>query len=129
MRGHDRNENCEGTPGKAGITLKPTKGLQNIIPLPAIIEGDYDMEVEFTRHEGHHSVEVFFPVDSKNIHLLLGASSGKVEGMLGVDGKSSWQEKTANRGMLSQSLIIRDTEFQFGVRRTEPLVRLEVDPG
>jgi predicted Ser/Thr protein kinase len=126
-RGYDWNENCEGTPGKAGITLKPTKGLQNIVPLPAIIEGDYDMEVEFTRHEGHHSVEVFFPVNSKNIHLLLGASSGKVEGMLGVDGKSLLAE---NNGEPRNAFAITKNKrhrISIRVRRTEPMVSLEVD--
>lgn len=126
-RGYDWNENCEGTPGKEGITLKPTKGLQNIVPLPAIIEGDYDMEVEFTRHEGHHSVEVFFPVSSRNIHLLLGASSGKVEGIFGVDGKSLLSE---NNGELRNVFAITNTKrhrIAIRVRRTEQLARLEVD--
>jgi serine/threonine protein kinase len=126
-RGYDWNENCEGTPGKAGITLKPTKGLQNIVPLPAIIEGDYDMEVEFTRHEGHHSVEVFFPVDSKNIHLLLGASSGKVEGMLGVDGKSLLAEKNGEPRNAFAITNNKRHRISIRVRRTEPMVRLEVD--
>lgn len=126
-RGYDWSENCEGTPGKAGITLKPTKGLQNIFPLPAIIDGDYDMEVEFTRHEGRHSVEAFFPVGTKNLQLLLSANGGTVEGIFGTDGQNLLTEsnpRTRPPFTVSNQVPHR---IKVRVRRSEELVNVEVD--
>ena len=126
-RGYDWNENCEGTPGKAGITLKPTKGLQNIVPLPAIIDGDYDLEVEFTRHEGRHSIEAFFPVGTKNLQLLLGANGGTVEGIFGTDGQNLLTEnnpRTRPPFTVSNQVPHR---IKVRVRRSEELVNVEVD--
>jgi len=126
-RGYDWSENCEGMPGKAGITLKPTKGLQNIFPLPAIIDGDYDMEVEFTRHEGRHSVETLFPVGTKNLQLLLGGYSGKVEGVFGEDGNNLLAESSL--GSRTPLTITNHEKHRVAirVRQTEPQVRLEID--
>ena len=53
-RGIDWNANVEGKPTRDGITLK-RKDISKI-PLPAIIDGNYEMECEFTRKIGRAHV-------------------------------------------------------------------------
>ncbi|MEQ8790898.1 MAG: NPCBM/NEW2 domain-containing protein [Pirellulaceae bacterium] len=86
-RGYDWNLQCEEPPSKSGVTLRPTKF--NRYPLPAVIDGDYEMEVEFTRHMGRESVNVFFPVGMHNMHLELGARTGTVGGVHWIDGQGA----------------------------------------
>ena len=84
-RGIDWNDNCEQPPTKDGITLKWQKPSR--FPLPAIIDGDYEMEVEFTRHAGNEGVALCFPVGIHNMRLGIGSYGGTIAGVSWIDGK------------------------------------------
>lgn len=84
-RGFDWNKNLDGLPTKSGITLKPLRF--NRYPLPAIINGDYEMEVEFTRHSGREAITVFFPIGIHTIQLEIGGRSGAISFVAFVNGK------------------------------------------
>ncbi|TWU09962.1 hypothetical protein [Allorhodopirellula heiligendammensis] len=56
------------------------------ILLPVIVDGDYNLEVEFTRHVGADSVNIIFPVGHKHCMLLFSAYSGKYSGVNRLDG-------------------------------------------
>ncbi len=68
-RGIDWNSLLVGPPTKNAITLKPVGDCR--FPLPAIIDGDYDMEVEFTRHGGFEAIATYFPIASYTFRLEL----------------------------------------------------------
>ncbi|MCE9604637.1 MAG: protein kinase [Planctomycetia bacterium] len=84
-RGIDWNDNLESPVTKQGLVLKTKE--YNRFPLPAIIDGEYDMEVEFTRHAGRESVSVFFPVGIHNMHFFMGGYTGRTGGVDWIDGK------------------------------------------
>ncbi|HEY4259554.1 MAG TPA: hypothetical protein VGM98_05335, partial [Schlesneria sp.] len=68
--GRNWNEYLEGAPTKSGIRLKSADSVH--FPLSAIIDGDYEMEVRFTRQEGDDSVGIHFPIGVHTMRLLLG---------------------------------------------------------
>lgn len=116
-RGYNWNANLEGTPGRAGITLKQQRF--NRFPLPAIIDGNYEMEVEFVRLSGRESVNVFFPVGNYNLQLELGAAAGKVGGVHWIDGVSGLRDNPTTR----RPSIIRNG------RRNRIVIRVERGDG
>ncbi|HEY4259136.1 MAG TPA: hypothetical protein VGM98_03205, partial [Schlesneria sp.] len=67
-RGIEWNKYLSEKPGKAGISFKAEQGAR--FPLPAIIDGEYDMEVEFTRYEGRFDAAIYFPVGSHPVRML-----------------------------------------------------------
>lgn len=85
-RGINWNDHVEGKPTKTGITLKRAQFMR--FPLPAIIDGDYEMEVEFIRHDGNGGVATYFPVGTHTIFLELGGFSGSVSYIGFVNGKT-----------------------------------------
>ncbi len=56
------------------------------IKLPLIINGGYDLEVEFTRTSGDADVSLILPVATSGCALMLSASGGKYSGLEYVDG-------------------------------------------
>lgn len=93
-RGIRWNDRLERPPTRSGIALKPLP--HNRFPLPVTIDGNYDMEVEFTRHEGEDAVLVVFPVGKHNMHLELGAAS-RLSGVRWIDGFTEEQNSTGRR--------------------------------
>ncbi|MCX7422630.1 MAG: hypothetical protein NT013_24245 [Planctomycetia bacterium] len=94
-RGIDWNANVEGKPTKNGITLKPKAGAN--FPLPAIIDGDYEFEMELTLADAR--VPVFFvgfPVGLHHMGLQVG-ESGDHSGLHGIDGEHAWSKKETQR--------------------------------
>lgn len=90
-RGIDWNSNVEGKPTKALITLKRLPF--NRFPLAAIIDGDYEMEVEFTRHAGNDAVNVFFPVGIHTVAVEISGYQGTVSSVRYVDGKRFGEQR------------------------------------
>lgn len=93
--GIDWNAQIEGKPSADGITLKSLDGGR--FPLPVLLDGNYELEVEFTRHEGTQGVGVSFPVGIHNLWLELGANSGEVGGISFIDGKSYTENPTVRK--------------------------------
>ncbi|MDB5343800.1 MAG: hypothetical protein JWP89_2177 [Schlesneria sp.] len=83
-RGINWNEHVVGKPGKDGITLRSPNW--SCFPLPAIIDGDYEMEVEFKRVSGLETVGVYFPVGTKTLIFRV-SHGGAYSGVGFVDGK------------------------------------------
>jgi hypothetical protein len=94
-RGINWNDRCERPPTKDAVTLKQLPFMQ--FPLPAIIDGDYEMEVEFTRHDGIEGVCIVFPVGIHNMHLEFGGFKGSVSGVSWINGKHYNDNPTARR--------------------------------
>jgi serine/threonine protein kinase len=90
-RGIRWNDRLERPPTRSGIILKPIQF--NRFPLPVTIDGDYEMEVEFTRQDGNDAVLVVFPVGIHNMHLELGAANG-LSGVRWIDGLSEESNPT-----------------------------------
>lgn len=125
-RGINWNGNVDGRLSKAGVTLKSLRAVR--FPLPAIIDGDYEMEVEFTRIEGQESVSVFFPVGTHNLQLECGTVGNTVSGINWIDGKSGVDEKgnetTRRPGPLSNG--VRHRLF-FRVKRLDDQAEFHID--
>jgi hypothetical protein len=68
--GYDWNGVCEAQPTKTSLSLDPYTHRR--YPLPALIDGEYDLEIEFTRREGSDGLCVFFPVGHQTLLLQLG---------------------------------------------------------
>jgi len=113
-RGIDWNANLDGSPTQRGITLKPL--WCNRFPLPAIIDGNYELVVEFTRLEGKEGVNLFFPVHSHNVHLEFGIG-GEYDLLGWIDGKRDEQS----------SLARRPSEVIENNRKHEVRIRSEVE--
>jgi len=94
-RGYDWNAHLEGPPVRSGINLKSMDC--NRFPVPAIIDGDYELETEFIRHEGSEAVGVAFPVGVHNMRLEFGAGNGSVGGVGCIGGKWFTENETGRR--------------------------------
>ncbi|MBS0202517.1 MAG: NPCBM/NEW2 domain-containing protein [Planctomycetes bacterium] len=92
-RGINWNDNIEGPATRSGIRMKSAPAMR--FPLPAIIDGDYEMEVEFTRAKGEEAVAVYFPVGIHTIRLLLGTDTGTVSHVSFVDEKEFGERRPA----------------------------------
>ncbi len=125
-RGQDWNYHLAGSPSAKGITIKA--GPKSRFPLPAIIDGDYELEVEFTRNSGVDSVAVFFPVGIHTMHFecsALNGTVGCVHWIDGVDGRSMPGNGTGRRPSpvangVRHRLLIR-------VTRTEDQAEFHID--
>jgi len=94
-RGIDWNAHLDGPPTRRGMTLKSL--WCNRFPLPALIEGNYELEMEFTRIDGDGSVSIFFPVLFHNLHLEIGKNRGGVDYVGWIDGERSEKSATAKQ--------------------------------
>lgn len=85
QKGFEWNKHLESAPGKNGLTLKSLRF--NRYPLPAIIDGDYELEAEFTRHSGYEAIVVAFPVGIHNVQFEVSSFGGKSSFIAFVKGK------------------------------------------
>lgn len=116
-RGINWNEHVVGKPGKGGITIQsPNWGCY---PLPAIIDGDYEMEVEFKRTIGAETVGVYFPVGLKTL-LFRVSHGGAYSGVGFVDGKFFRERTEEVSNNQSHRITIR-------VKQDGPKASFEID--
>ena len=92
-RGINWNDQIEGKPTRDGIRLKYAPHVR--FPLNAVIDGNYEMEVEFNRNNGVEAIAVYFPVGIHTMRLLLGADTSTVSHVSYVDGKEFGQQRPA----------------------------------
>jgi len=59
------------------------------ILLPVVVEGSYDLKVDFTRTAGDDHVAITFPVQMRRCCLLFSAWHGEVSGLDGIDGRNA----------------------------------------
>lgn len=89
------NEHLDEAPAAEGITLKARDWGR--FPLPVLIDGSYELEVEFTRFTGRDSVGVVFPVGIHNMCLEFGSGDGAVGGVSFIDGKPAAENSVSRR--------------------------------
>jgi len=94
-RGTDWNENLDAPPTRKEITFKSVDFGR--FPLPAIIDGDYELELEFTRENGTEGVGAVFPVGIHNLCLEFGSVNGSLAGVGRIDGKTVHENSTGRR--------------------------------
>lgn len=123
-RGIDWEASLDGRPSAAGLTLRPGQCLR--YPLPGVIQGDYDLEVEFTRRTGDDGISIFFPVGPHQVQLELGLKDGSRDLLGWIDG----QRFNGNPTIRSPSVITENDHIyavKVRVRLTGPSARIEVD--
>lgn len=79
------NGSIEAMPNRNGITMKRAPGAR--FPLPAVVNGDYEMEVKFARIDGNGDVSIDFPVGVHMVTLLLGTGKDAVAKVQYIDNK------------------------------------------
>ncbi len=122
-RGVNWNQYVEGPVGRNGLTVKPGKAMR--YPLPAILDGDYDLEVEFTRIVGTETVFIAFPIDMQTLQLDFGAYNGKCSGVSGVDAAWHEQNETSRRpGTFANNQRHR---LRIRVRRIDERAEFRID--
>ncbi len=110
-RGINWNDGLEGKPTREGITLKSRE--YNHFPLPAIIDGDYELQVEFTRTAGSDGgVGLFFPIGLHNMQLEIGSRAGSISGVGWIDGKWFDENPTGRK----PSTVSNNQRHQIAVR-------------
>jgi Concanavalin A-like lectin/glucanases superfamily len=77
-----------GTWSREREEISCTPGDLSRVKLPVIINGGYDLEVEFTRTEGNTDVCIVLPVGGNECLIMLSAANGAVSGLEYVDGRS-----------------------------------------
>lgn len=89
------NLNLVAPPSSKGITITADRASK--FPLPAIIDGDYEMEVEFTRIEGKDSVSVYFPVGIHVMHFECSGEAGSFSAVHYINGENGIREGSTLR--------------------------------
>ena len=122
-RGINWNQHVEGVVSKDGLTMK--RDARARFPLPALIDGDYDLEVEFTRAEGANAPVIVFPIHMQNLHLELDSFSGRSSGVAGVDGV--WQEQNETTRRTKPFSNNQRHRVRVRVRQTELRAEFRID--
>ncbi len=93
--------------------------------LPVIVEGGYDLEVEFTRTAGRDAVLFVLPVGEHACTLQFSAVSGAVGGLVIVGGKNIFDDN--NPALIRPSRLTNRRRYkaQVKVRTSGKLARIE----
>ena len=67
------------------IISKPA--IEGRIGIPIVLDGSYELSVDFTRHSGREAVSVMLPLKNTDCYFLLGGWTGRVTGIGMVDGR------------------------------------------
>lgn len=81
---------------RAGGAVVHMQGEFSSLRLPVKVEGDYDLEVDFTRTGGDSSLGVIFPVGPAMCCLWLSAYNGQYHGLEMIDGEDSAHNPSAH---------------------------------
>lgn len=97
--------------------LTHARGLMPRIMLPVVVEGDYDLEVEFTRTSGSGAARVFFPVEWQTCSLVF-APTKNFSGLTRI----------GNWGVGPSNPTFRELFLQNG-RRYRTMISVRLDGG
>ena len=124
-RGINWNQHVEGAVGRNGLTVK--SGQFARFPMSAILDGEYEMEVEFTRTSGVDSVCIAFPIGSQTLQLDLGTlSDGRITaGVSRVD--VTGQEKDKALRVPEELASNQKHRVRIRVRRTDEQAEFRID--
>jgi serine/threonine protein kinase len=81
-----------GVWSKEGNAVMTTSGS---ILLPAILEGDYDLTVNFTRQKGENTIAVMLPIGQRRCVVVLSGWNGQASGIQSIDGEEAHSNPTA----------------------------------
>lgn len=71
-----------------GTDLVTTPAEHSRIMIPVVVDGSYDLEVQFTRNAGDDWVSVIFPIGQQLCNAFFSGLHGKVSGLETVDGRT-----------------------------------------
>lgn len=71
------------------LALEPTSG--SLAFAPVAIQGNYTLDVEFTRRSGERFVFVGLPIAFSGCHLILSNGGGVTHGLNYLDGQNTWK--------------------------------------
>jgi hypothetical protein len=101
---------------RVGGSVLHLQGEFSSLQLPVKVEGDYDLEVDFTRTGGDSSLGVIFPVGPAMCCLWLSAYNGQYHGLEMIDGEDS----SRNPSTRQASPLVNDRQYSVTIQ-----VRLE----
>ena len=122
-RGIDWNMHIEGSASRTGLTFK--RGDHMRFPLSAILNGDFELEVEFTRSEGTDGLCVAFPINMQNLQLELDAYNGRSSGVSGLD--AVWQEQNETTRSTKPLANNQRHRVRIRVRHTDERAEFRID--
>ncbi|QDV68118.1 NPCBM/NEW2 domain protein [Rosistilla carotiformis] len=122
-RGRNYNERLESQPSRNGVTIRPVQW--NYYPLPAIVDGDYEMEVEWTRETGTESVHIGFPVGSHTMDLVFSAFTGRYGGVASIDGKGYTENATRKSPSAVRNGYRNRTTINVATKADEATFRID----
>ena len=121
--GYDWNTGLELPVSKSGLRTQKTEA-HRVYPFAAVINGDYELEVEVTRTDGEADVGLILPVGNQVAVAVFGVTNLNADWLGSVDGK--WLE--------GNPTLKSPTPFKSGVkhkiravvRRDPPLASIDV---
>lgn len=89
--GYDWNSALDSPPSRKGIKFKAGGSF----PFPAIIEGSYELDCEFTHH-GPDCIAISIPIGIHNVAVGFYGNKGKIDGLACIEGKGLGENLTAH---------------------------------
>jgi hypothetical protein len=82
-------DRVDGTWARKGTELSCTPGFASRIELPVVVEGGYDLDVEFTRTSSDEPVAALLSVGPNKCMILLSGWKGGDSGLMDLDGRDA----------------------------------------
>jgi hypothetical protein len=82
-------DRVDGTWARKGTELSCTPGFASRIELPVVVEGGYDLDVEFTRTSSDEPVAALLSVGSNKCMIMLSGWKGGDSGLMDLDGRDA----------------------------------------
>ncbi len=76
-----------GTWTRSGAEISCASSNLPLLEIPVVIDGAYDLEVDFTRADGSDSIDTIIPIPPRGCSVKLSGWAGKVSGLGLVDGR------------------------------------------
>jgi tetratricopeptide (TPR) repeat protein len=116
----------------AGRWTKTQEGLRsarmiNRIALPVDIDGDYDLELRFTREEGEDSINVFLPVGQSDVGLIVCGFQSNISGLDLIDGQRADTNVTRTQKLKMQTGQAYRLNVRVRTNGAEATIEADVD--
>lgn len=89
------------------LVVEPMGG--SLLFAPVSIQGNYELDVEFTRRSGDRYVFIGFPIGLSGCHLILSNGGGVTHGLNYLDGQNTWKHPAS-------AAVFRPGKLQNGHR-------------
>jgi hypothetical protein len=109
-----RADRLTGEWRQTGDGLTASSGAPAVMRVPVVLEGSYELQVDFTRNAGDDSVQIRYPVGPQHhIYFTLGGWHGRadgfgpIDGRLAIDGNSTSRRPSVLRTGRRYSALLR----------------------